>query len=424
MDNNPSNQPTSEPTATPAAPPTPTEAEPNLDALMGQNSTWTPGAAAGPGVPPPPPPPTANKSKKNRMILMAVVLLLLLFLPVVYFGAQQVQDTRNRAAGGVYPTATPTRVVTRTPTPTQGGGQCAGVLQACDPVSKPCCGGQNLYCQTPAGGGQAVCQQDDGSGGNCGAGGSCTGILAFHCSSLDGSGRCGDNPRSVGSWGEGLTYAAGCGQVDKVCVGGNRPNTLCGDFTIVSNSCGGGGNTPTPTRPSGNTPTNTPSPTRTPSPTPSPTPNPQCGSNCSSNAQCPTNHTCSGNKCVLSACLQNGVNCDANKCTVIPTSTPTATVTVTYTPTPTDITGQCQNIKIYKNGAVVNPNTLQPGDSIVIAVVGTNATKARIRVNGGTFTETSSKNDAGEYILNFTIPSSGTTTFTIEAELFIGGVWR
>jgi hypothetical protein len=116
--------------------------------------------------------------------------------------------------------------------------------------------------------------------------------------------------------------------------------------------------------------------------------------------------------------------CSDDKCTITPTNTPTATVTVTYTPTPTDITGQCQNIKIYKNGQVVSPNSLQPGDSIVIAVVGTNATKARIRVNGGTFTETSSKNDAGEYILNFTIPSSGTTTFTIEAELFIGGVWR
>lgn len=422
---------------------------------MGQTGSWTPGASAGPGVPPASPPPAPAKNNKKKMILMAVVLLLLLSFPVIYFGAQSIQDTRNRAAEGPYSTtscagplsatACKTQSVnycvpgtckcTRTtadncscvpvlgcgltsnsPTPTQGGGgQCAGVLQPCDSVSKPCCSGQNLYCQTPTGGGQAVCQQDDGSGANCGPGGSCTGILAFRCSQLDGSGRCEQNPSNVSSWQAGLDYANGCGQVDKVCVGGTRPNTLCGDFTIVSNSCGGGGgNSPTPTKPAGSTNT----PTNTPTRTPTPTQNPQCGATCTSNTQCPQNHTCSAGKCVLTACLQEGVSCSADKCTLTPT------VTVTYTPTPTTITGQCQNIKVYKNGQVVNPNSLLPGDSIVLAVVGTNATKARIRVNGGTFTETSTKNDAGEYILNFTIPSSGTTTFTIEAELFIGETWR
>jgi len=299
---------------------------------------------------------------------------------------------------------------TATPRPT-GGGSCVGALQPCTPGAtsglSSCCSGQNLYCQTPAGGGQAVCQQDDGSGANCGPGGSCTGVLAFKCSSLDGSGRCEQNPQSFSSWQDGVNYARGCGQVDRVCVGGTRPNTLCGDFQIISSSCGGGGgNTHTPTQPTQNTPTRTPTPTV----------NPQCGGNCSGNAQCPNNHTCSGGKCVLTACLNNDNTCSDDNCTVINSPTPT------NTPTPTTITGQCENIKIYKGNEVVNPNTLKPGDQIVIAVVGTNATKARVRVNGGTFTEITEKNSNNEYTYNFTIPRSG--QFTIEAEVYIGGTWR
>ncbi len=411
MDNQSLNQPTDTTSAT-TPPPTP-EAEPNLDALMGQTGSWTPGASAGSSVPPASPPPAAGKNNKKKMILMAVMLLMLLSLPVIYFGAQSVQDTRNRAASGPYSTPTPTN------------GQCAAKLQACD-ENKPCCGGQNLVCTGTSG--NRVCNQ---VGGDLCPGGTCGKINAYRCGNLSG-GECHENlSYDFPNWAAAKAYTQGCGQVDEVCRGGSRDNLGCGSFEVISSSCGGGGgNTPTPTTPTGNTNTPTHTPTKTPTatptktPTPTPTPNPQCGNACTGNAQCPQNHTCSANKCVLTACLQNGVVCSDDKCTITPTNTPTATVTVTYTPTPTDITGQCQNIKIYRNGEVVNPNNLQPGDSIVIAVVGTNATKARIRVNGGTFTETSAKNDAGEYILNFTIPSSGTTTFTIEAELFIGGVWR
>lgn len=84
---------------------------------------------------------------------------------------------------------------------------------------------------------------------------------------------------------------------------------------------------------------------------------------------------------------------------------------------------QCKNIKIYKNGQQVDPSSLQAGDQVVIAVAHENASKARIRVNGGNWTETTTKNAQGEYTKNFTIPS-GVTTFTIEAEVYKDGVWK
>lgn len=87
------------------------------------------------------------------------------------------------------------------------------------------------------------------------------------------------------------------------------------------------------------------------------------------------------------------------------------------TPTTPTVIPQCNSIKIYKNGAVVTPSTLQPGDAIVIAVAGGNATKARIRVNGGSWTETTTKNGAGEYTMNYVIPT-GPTRFRIESEIF------
>ncbi|KKU88770.1 MAG: hypothetical protein UY16_C0002G0042 [Candidatus Gottesmanbacteria bacterium GW2011_GWA2_47_9] len=80
--------------------------------------------------------------------------------------------------------------------------------------------------------------------------------------------------------------------------------------------------------------TPTPTPTATPTPTPTPTPNPTCGGSCGSNGQCPTDHTCSGDKCVLSACLQSGVTCSTDKCTrIYPTPTPT----------PSQVRASCNN---------------------------------------------------------------------------------
>jgi hypothetical protein len=110
-----------------------------------------------------------------------------------------------------------------------------------------------------------------------------------------------------------------------------------------------------------------------------------------------------------------------------PTNTPTRTPTPTptNTPTPTPVIGQCLNIKLYKNNVVVIPTTLQPGDTIVIAVVGTNATQARIQINNETTWRVSTtKNASGEWIFNYTIPTTGVTSLKIQGELFIGGVWQ
>ncbi|OGG09012.1 hypothetical protein A2154_04180 [Candidatus Gottesmanbacteria bacterium RBG_16_43_7] len=91
--------------------------------------------------------------------------------------------------------------------------------------------------------------------------------------------------------------------------------------------------------------------------------------------------------------------------------------------TPPPTVGQCQLIKVYKDGQSVAPASLVPGDQIQIAVVSTNATQARIRVNGSPWDVTNIKNAGGEYFVPFTIPQ-GTTTFTFEAEIFSGGVWK
>ncbi len=102
---------------------------------------------------------------------------------------------------------------------------------------------------------------------------------------------------------------------------------------------------------------------------------------------------------------------------------PPATPTPTPTPTPLPPGPQCKNIKLYKGNEVVLPSSLVPGDQITVAIVGANATKARARVNGSSWTETSTKNAAGEFTIQFTIPASG-GTFTIEAEVYQNGVWQ
>ncbi len=153
----------------------------------------------------------------------------------------------------------------------------------------------------------------------------------------------------------------------------NEDNNTCD----TNSQCTSGGATNTPPPPT-NTPTRTPTPTTGPSATPNP----------------------SGT----------------------PTNTP---VPPSNTPTMTPVLGECQNIKVYKNGVVVNPNTLMKNDQIVIAVVGTNATQARIKINNETNWRVSTNtNSSGEWIFDYTIPNDGTITFSITAELFISGVWQ
>jgi hypothetical protein len=93
-------------------------------------------------------------------------------------------------------------------------------------------------------------------------------------------------------------------------------------------------------------------------------------------------------------------------------------------PTPTPIPPICQNIKIYKNGAQVTPTTLQAGDAVILASKGNlTPTKARFRVNGGAWQETTTQNASNEFTLNYTIPS-GITDFVIETEVFTNGAWH
>lgn len=107
-----------------------------------------------------------------------------------------------------------------------------------------------------------------------------------------------------------------------------------------------------------------------------------------------------------------------------PPATQTAAPTPAPTSTPTPIAGpQCKNIKIYKGDQVVIPSDLVAGDAVEFAVVGANATKARVRVNGSTWTETTAKNTSNEFIIGFTVPSSG-GTFTVEAEVHQNGAWQ
>ncbi|MBI5449234.1 hypothetical protein HY948_02845 [Candidatus Gottesmanbacteria bacterium] len=117
-----------------------------------------------------------------------------------------------------------------------------------------------------------------------------------------------------------------------------------------------------------------------------------------------------------------------------PTPTPTSGTSSTPTPTPggggggpTPTPGggsaQCTRIRVYKNNAQVDPTTLLPGDAVVLAVAGSNATKGRIRVNGAAWTESTTLNSNGEYTVAFTIPT-GITSFTAEAEVHKDGVWQ
>lgn len=83
----------------------------------------------------------------------------------------------------------------------------------------------------------------------------------------------------------------------------------------------------------------------------------------------------------------------------------------------------CQNIKIYKGGTQVTPSTLKAGDAVVFAVNGNlSPAKAHFRVNGGTWSETTTKNGSNEFTLNYTVPD-GITQFVIEGEVFMDGAW-
>lgn len=142
--------------------------------------------------------------------------------------------------------------------------------------------------------------------------------------------------------------------------------------------------------------------------------------------------TCaSGYECRSSDCVPSGGTPKPPK-PPGPTNTPPPS-----TPTSTPVVSQCTAIKVFKNNVQLDAAglaKLQPGDAVVITVAGANASKAHIRINGGTcsnsqdtnctWIESTTKNSNGDYTFNYTIPSD-ITNFTIESEIFgTDGNWH
>ena len=152
-----------------------------------------------------------------------------------------------------------------------------------------------------------------------------------------------------------------------------------------------------------------------------------CGSGRECSAYNPQNcPNCQGGRC----CTNGYYPCTGGCCKIGNTTTPPPgdddNTNPTRTPTPTTgNTPTCQNIKIYKgNAQVTNPSTLRAGDVVTLAVKGNlSPTKAHFRVNGGSWTETTTKNAANEHTLSYTIPE-GVTDFVIEGEVFTNGAWH
>jgi len=127
---------------------------------------------------------------------------------------------------------------------------------------------------------------------------------------------------------------------------------------------------------------------------------------------CARGYVCAQNNgCVPGGGDDNGDDDDDD---VVPTATPT-----------TGVNPVCQNIKLYKNGTqVTDLTTLRAGDEVVLAVKGNlTPTKAHFRVNGGAWTETTTKNASNEFTWSYTI-ADGVTDFVIEGEVFTNGAWR
>jgi hypothetical protein len=132
---------------------------------------------------------------------------------------------------------------------------------------------------------------------------------------------------------------------------------------------------------------------------------------CVKNADGKGHNLCRNNSCPSDTdCICNG-------------TPPPTTNTATPTPIPG---GQCDAINIYKDGIIVTDlNSLKAGDVIAVWVKGTNATKARVRLNGGAYTEaTISDNTNTWYIVpDVTIPS-GVSSIVIESEVFVNSQWQ
>jgi uncharacterized repeat protein (TIGR01451 family) len=130
---------------------------------------------------------------------------------------------------------------------------------------------------------------------------------------------------------------------------------------------------------------------------------PQCGATCGSNADCPSAHTCSANKCVLSECLTSGTQCDTNKCVI----TDAAACTLNFVATPQDSPISCSKTAFrdeFSNSAgnyqlLQQQSNFNPGDTVVFRINLTN--------NGATTAQISLKDPlTGNNLNNFTFVDS------------------
>jgi hypothetical protein len=93
--------------------------------------------------------------------------------------------------------------------------------------------------------------------------------------------------------------------------------------------------TPNPSLSPTVTPSHSPTPTVTKRLSPTPTITPFCGRECLDNNDCPADHQCLNNVCILTYCTNPAINCTPDRCHLLPTSTPTPTPTSTPRPTNT-----------------------------------------------------------------------------------------
>lgn len=94
-------------------------------------------------------------------------------------------------------------------------------------------------------------------------------------------------------------------------------------------------------------------------------------------------------------------------------------------PTPPTYSYACDYAKVYNTSwnPITNLNTIQPGQTVRFAVLGVTThpqgiTKARIRINSGSWQETTNKKPAtNEFYIEYIVPAAG-GSFTIEAEVY------
>jgi hypothetical protein len=115
---------------------------------------------------------------------------------------------------------------------------------------------------------------------------------------------------------------------------------------------------------------------------------------------------------------------------------PSRTPTRAQTPSPTP--AQCLSLKCYnQSNNQIDPSTLKPKDKVTFGVLASTATKARFRINGSEFIETTRVRGTGmnrEFVFPplglymdgfYTIPDlTEDTTYKVEAEIFADGVWK